>query len=162
MKKIWILFLGLFLFPVFSFGQIAHDLEIFSETGDKFKIYVNGLALSDTYGSHVRLDNVQNDNLNIKIEFEDENKAPIIKKYLLLSDPAEGTSNEPKSPCANVYKIKANKKGELVLTFVSRSKKKIQPVVNQTVIINENQNQYSGGSVTVNTPVGGIRLTIFN
>lgn len=163
MKKLFLSGLLFAAFALVSSAQIAHDLEIFSETGDKFKVYVNGLLLSEKYGSHVKLDNIQNDFLNIKMEFEDQTKGTIEKKYLGLSDPSEGTSNAPKSPCANVYKVKANKKGELVLTFVSRSKKKIQTqtVVNQTVI-NETQPQQTGSSISIDTPVGGIKLTIFN
>lgn len=160
MKKLFILFVHVCLFSAFTNAQIAHDFELFSETGDKFKIYVNGLELSDKYGTHVRLDNIQNDNLNIKIEFEDQTKEPIVKKYLLLSDPAEGPEVATKSPCSNVYKIKANKKGELNLAFVSRSRKKIQPVTTQPVDPNNGTNQ--GNGVTINTPVLGISITIFN
>lgn len=173
MKKLGILSLLFVMISSFSMSQIAHDLEIFSETNDKFKVYINGVELSSQYGKHVRLDNVQNDNLNVKIEFEDKSKAPIVKKYLLLSDPGEGQDSGPASPCSNVYKVKMTKKGKMKLAFVSRSKKKIQQVVHQTTVINNNstvvqgsgtqtRTSGNGGSVTVNTPVGGISLTIFD
>lgn len=160
MKKSILVFIQVVIFSVISNAQIGHDLEIFSETGDKFKVLVNGMVLSETYGSHVKLDNIQNDNLNVRIEFEDQTKEPIVKKYLLLSDPSEGVDVNPKSPCSNVYKVKANKKGELNLVYSSRSRKKIQTVTQPT---NPNNGQGSSGNgVTINTPILGISITIFN
>lgn len=146
----------------FSMSQIAHDLELFSETGDRFIVYVNGQLLSNQYSGHVKLDNVQHDNLHIKIEFEDKTKEPIIKKYVYLADPGE--EKQPKSPQSNVYKVKQTKKGKMKLAFVSRAYKKIQPVVHQTTINRNEQITTGGGSgtVTISTPVGGISLTIFN
>ena len=160
MKKLGLLTLLILAFSSISYSQIGHDLEIFSETSDKFKVYVNGQLLSNQYGSHVKLDNVQHDNLNVKIEFEDAAKEPIVKKYCYLADPGQET--EPKSPQSNVYKIKQTKKGKMKFVFASRAYKKIQPVVHQTTVVQGNQPQRTGGSVTISTPVGGISLTIFD
>lgn len=162
MKNLSILALLVLVFSSVSYGQIAHDLEIFSETGDKFIVVINGQPLSDRYGTHVKLDNIQNDNLHVKIEFEDKTKEPILKKYLLLADPGE-QHDGPKAPQSNVYKVKANRKGKLRLAYVSRSPKKVQQVVHtQTVIHNTQTTSNSGASVTIQTPVGGISLTIFD
>ena len=161
MKRFIILSVFALTISSFSFGQIAHDLEIFSESGDKFKISINGRVLSEQYGTHVKLDNIQNDNLHVKIEFEDSKREPILKKYLLLSDPGE-QHDGPMTPQSNVYKVRETRKGKLKLSYVSRSPKKVQPVVNQTVIHTTETHTHSSGSVTIQTPVGGISLTIFD
>ncbi len=121
MKKLFLLTVLLSLFISYSQAQISHDLEIFSEDGLKFTLIVNGKVINETPQSNVKIMNIENDNVQIVIKFEDTSIPSIKKKYLQIADPG----NNSKYPVSTVYKI-FFKKGNYKLKFVSRSKKKIQ------------------------------------
>ena len=108
-------------------AQIAHDLEIYSEDGLKFKLMANGKALNEAFESNVTLKNIEHDYLTILVYVEGEDEPILKKKYLQIGDP--GTDNSPPVSC--VYKI-IKKKGKYKFRFVSRTEKKIQ---NKVIII---------------------------
>jgi hypothetical protein len=126
-----------------SFTQISHDLEIYSETGLKFTLILNGRKMNEQPVSTIQVVNTDKDYVHAKIVFEDTSIVEIEKKMLQLADPAEGAV---KSPVSCVYKIVETKKGEQVLRFASRSHKKIQ---SSDVIIIENNPQPVNGKIVI-------------
>ena len=111
-------------------AQIAHDLAVYSEDGDKFTLYVNGEQINAEPGANVKVENTNNDYVLVKIVFADTSITAIERKNLQIAEPGVNA----KGPVSVVYKVKLNKKGEHVLSFVSRSAKKIQE--GPTIIIN--------------------------
>ena len=107
-----------------SFGQIAHDLEVFSEDGVKFTLILNGRVMNEQPMSSIQVLNTDKDYLNLKIKFEDAMIPDIERKMLQIANP--GTDEyERNKPVSVVYKI-VEKKGQYKLHFASRSDKKIQ------------------------------------
>jgi hypothetical protein len=113
-------------------AQIAHDLAVYSEDGDKFTLFVNGEQINAEPSANAKVENTNNDFALVRIVFVDTNIPEIEKKNLQIAEPGVNA----KGPVSVVYKVKVNKKGEHVLSFVSRSAKKIQD--NPTIIINNN------------------------
>ena len=111
-------------------AQIAHDLAVYSEDGDKFTLFVNGEQINAEPAANAKVENTNNDYALVRIVFADTNIPQIEKKNLQIAEPGVNA----KGPVSVVYKVKVNKKGEHVLSFVSRSAKKIQD--NPTIIIN--------------------------
>ena len=118
------------LFSAHSFGQIAHDLEIYSEDGLMFTLIVNGRTINETPVSNLQIIDTQKDYVNAKIVFENESIPPIERKALQIG----GIGDDKGQPVSTVYTIK-EKKGEYVLRFASRSVKKIQTVQTETVLV---------------------------
>ncbi|MBL7962588.1 MAG: hypothetical protein JNM31_01975 [Flavobacteriales bacterium] len=111
-------------------AQIAHDLTVYSEDGLAFTLVVNGQTINAEPASSVTASNINFDHAKVVVRFVDEAIPPIERKNLQIATPGTG----PKGPVAVVYAIK-EKKGEMVVRFVSRSDKKIQ---NAPVIIINN------------------------
>lgn len=118
--------------PLALHAQIAHDLAVYSEDGDKFTLFVNGEQINAEPVANAKVENTNNDFALVKIVFEDAAIPTIEKKNLQIAEPGVNA----KGPVSVVYKVKVNKKGEHVLSFVSRSAKKIQD--NPVIIINNN------------------------
>ena len=108
-------------------GQISHSLEIFSEDGLNFTLLINGQKINESPQAGVKIKDIENDFVQVKILFEDETLPEVSKKNLQIATP--GT--EPVKPVSTVYKI-IEKKGQYKLRFVSRSDKMIQ---NEVIII---------------------------
>ncbi len=113
-----------------TFGQIAHDLTVYSEDGLFFTLVVNGQTINAEPASSATASNINFDYAKVIVRFQDAALPVIERKNLQIAHPGTG----PKGPVAAVYAIK-EKKGEMVMRFVSRSDKKIQ---NAPVIIINN------------------------
>lgn len=130
--KTFVLIFSFVIVGIFRLSaQISHDLEIYSENGEKFFLILNGRKMNEEAVSNIQITNTDKDYVNAKIVFENESIPFIEKKFLQIAEP--GT--QEKVPVSAVYKI-VDKKGEYKLNFSSRSKKKIQD--NTDVIIIEN------------------------
>lgn len=114
----------LFLVPVLTTlsasAQIAHDLTVYSEDGLPFTLLVNGQPINAEPATSVTASNINFDHATVIARFADTTIPTIERKNLQIAQPGTG----PKGPVAAVYAIK-EKKGEMVMRFVSRSDKKI-------------------------------------
>lgn len=119
-----------------SNAQISHDLEVYSEAGEKFFLTINGRQMNEEAMSNIQVLNTDKDYVHLKIRFEDPAIPEIEKKMLQLAEPG----NVEKKPVSVVYKV-VEKKGEYKVAFVSRSQKKIQE---QNVIIQQNTTPTNG------------------
>ncbi|HXH18709.1 MAG TPA: hypothetical protein VNJ07_06460 [Chitinophagales bacterium] len=111
-------------------AQIAHDLTIYSPEGLKFTLIANGEQINAEAASRVKMENVEEDYVNVKILFENDSIPPLEKKFLQIADPG---TNVPK-PVSTVWTI-IEKNGQYKFKFLSRSDKKIQP--KETLIIQQ-------------------------
>ena len=127
LAKALLLELPLASLPSLINAQIAHDLAVYSEDGDKFTLFVNGEQVNAEPSANAKIENTNNDFALVRIVFADTNIPTIEKKNLQIAEPGVNA----KGPVSVVFKVKVNKKGEHVLSFVSRSAKKIQdtPVI---------------------------------
>lgn len=142
MKKL-ILIVTILIVGVFKLSaQISHDLEVYSENGEKFFLILNGRKMNEEAVSNIQITNTDKDYVNAKIVFENESIPPIEKKFLQIAEP--GT--QEKVPVSAVYKV-VEKKGEYKLNFSSRSQKKIQ--VNPDVIIIETNPTPTNGRIVI-------------
>jgi len=133
MKKITFL-LSFILLCSFGFAQISHDLTIYSEDGLEFTLIANGQKVNDLPLTSVTLKNTENEYLNVKLVFKDEEIASLKRNNLQIGTPGQTSSY----PTAVVYKI-INKRGKNKVRFVSRTKKKIQK--KETIIINSGESK---------------------
>lgn len=138
MKKLLLFVTFILISCAWTSAQISHDLEIYSEGGEKFTLIINGREMNQAPVSNVQIMNTDKDYVSAKIVFEDSTIPTIEKKFLQIAEP--GTSSYA-VPVSCVYKI-INKKGEYKLRFASRSQKKIQP--NTEVIIYNNPEPVNG------------------
>ena len=147
MKTISITLANLFL-SALSFAQIGHDVEIYSEGGEKFTVTMNGRLLNEEPASRVEVKNIHYQNVRVTIDFETEGIPNMEEKYLNISNPEP---TEKDKPVINVYRI-VEKKGTYKLRLDDRSNKMIQT---NTVIINQETQQSEGiqlsnGKVVIN------------
>ena len=102
-------------------AQIANDLEIYSESGEKFTLTMNGEVINKEPASRVKVENTQHDYAEINILTED---GVSMSKRILISH--NTTNTGPIAvPTAVVYKL-TRKKNKLKLKTISRSDKKVQ------------------------------------
>ncbi|MDX2360879.1 MAG: hypothetical protein QNK23_08740 [Crocinitomicaceae bacterium] len=137
MKKLILTLLVGFL-AINSFGQISHDLEIFSEDGLKFTLILNGRIMNEEPMSNIQILNTDKDYLSLKIKFDDPSIPDIERKMLQIANPSSEDAERNK-PVTVVYKI-VEKKGKYKLRFASRSDKKIQEepdVIIQNTTVNQ-------------------------
>ena len=109
-------------------AQIAHDVEVFSEDGKKFTLYLNGRQINEEPAANVRIENIEQDQVSSRIVFEDTSIPDINTKYFQIGKPGIETS----PPQATVYRIVLTKKKGYKLRLNSMDDKKIQ---NERVII---------------------------
>lgn len=126
-----------------SFGQIAHDLEVFSEDGVKFTLILNGRVMNEQPMSNIQVVNTDKDYLNLKIKFEDQMIPDIERSMLQIANPGTDVSVR-NIPVSVVYKI-VEKKGQYKLRFASRSEKKIQDQPDYIFIENNGVYQVESG-----------------
>jgi hypothetical protein len=134
-----------------SFAQIAHDLEIYAEGGEKFTVTINGRVLNEEPASRVELKNIDYDLVHLIINFEDNEIPNIEKKYFQISSPVPADKDKPVIAVAKIIE----KKGKYKLRYASTSPKKIQQ---NTIIINQqpqstqqtNGVSLSNGKVVIN------------
>lgn len=111
-------------------AQIAHDLEVYSEDGQKFTLFLNGRQINGEPLANVRLENIEQDQVSARVEFEDNTIPPIQQKYFQIGEPGLETS----APQYTVYGIVLTKKKGYKLRLKSMDAKKIQQ--EKIIIIN--------------------------
>lgn len=101
-----------------SFGALVHaqnDLVVFSDNGEKFYLYVNGVRQNSTPETNVRVTNINHSEVRVKVVFEDNKKIPDLttNAFLIWED-------ENKKGWEFVYRI-VNKAGKYKLKFYTAS-----------------------------------------
>ena len=82
--KLKLILLAIFIFPLMSYGQTG-NLTIFSESGDKFYLILNGEQQNDVAQTNVRIEDLNQPYYSTRIMFEDE-RIPDIVKNLQVTD----------------------------------------------------------------------------
>ncbi|MFT4970708.1 MAG: hypothetical protein ACI9O4_002469 [Chitinophagales bacterium] len=106
MNKVLLVLIGLLAFADFSFAQ--NNLTVFSEDGLPFYLILNGIRQNEQPETNVRMEALNADYYASKIIFNDASLGEIEKKFLNISGPEC-------NPCDVTYKIKYDKKGNLVM-----------------------------------------------
>lgn len=96
------------LLSINLFAQKA-DLIIFSEDGEKFKVYLNGMLQNQDFETNVKIQGLTQEFYSSRIVFED-NKNPEIKKNLAVKGGLEVT-----------YRIKRIKSGALDVRYFTEA-----------------------------------------
>ncbi len=104
-------------------AQIANDLEIYTDDGGKFTLYMNGEKINESPTSRVKVENTHHDIVEVKLVMEDGTTTE--RKRLFINHSAGNAHVSSQIPVVSVYKI-INKKGKLKWKLISRSDKKIQ------------------------------------
>jgi hypothetical protein len=91
MKKHVLLFAGLFLMSLTSLGQNPANLVVFSEDGDLFFAYVNGIRQNDKPETNVKITGLTFPNVSLRIEFNDK-ALPQLKQNMVLEPGNEHTA----------------------------------------------------------------------
>ncbi len=91
MKKHVLLFAGLFLLSLLTIGQSQLNLVIFSEDGDLFYAYVNGVKQNDQAQSNVKITGLSSPNISLRVEFNDKT-LPQLKQNMSLEMGYEHTA----------------------------------------------------------------------
>ncbi len=102
-----LLFSLLFIVASMSIKAQTGNMVFFSEDGDKFILYVNGIQKNTDFQTNVRCDGLKENVIKARIVFEDKNLPEIIKTFGFQYF-QEVTVN-----------IKRNKKGEIVARVAS-------------------------------------------
>jgi hypothetical protein len=118
MKWLMIRFLLLFV-PLVSFGQKKATLTIFSEYGDPFYVFLNGMKINDSAVTKIRLVGLAGDEYLVKTEFKSARLQPV-EKVLPLIDGNERMADV-------TYKIRKDKNG--MTRFVLHSMFSPEPVI---------------------------------
>lgn len=105
--KCYSLFTTLLLFTLFTLNSNAQirELEIFSEGGEQFILYFNGIQQSAEPVTNVRVGDIQQEFVNVRIVFADQTKGELKKNFPL----------NPNTLTTGM--IKLNKKGEYKLAY---------------------------------------------
>lgn len=154
--KLFGILAALLLLAFSAQAQIAHDLTVYSDDGQKFIMYAQGKQLNESYASNIEIKNIEHDMLrDVRIVFENGDLPPIERKFFQIGNP--GTGSETELPVACIYKITL-KKGKYKLRFAGRSNKKIQG--NDTIIINNNGNDNDEDGDGVIIKKGGVKVKV--
>lgn len=168
MKKITLTFCSFFIsFLTFAqFGQVG-NLTIFSESGDKFYLILNGEQMNDIAQTNLRVEDLNQPYYNAKIIFENKALQEISKNYLPIQD-ADAVF------CDVTYKIKKDKNNtnKMKLNFFSQTQvqqnyivpKNVfvmhygqpQPMISQTTTTTTS----TGTNASVGMNVGGINMNV--
>lgn len=168
MKKITLTFC-LLLVSAITFAQYSKvgHLTIFSESGDKFFLILNGEQMNDIAQTNLRIEDLNQPYYNAKIIFENKNLQEISKNYLPLQD-VDAVF------CDVTYKIKKDKNNtnKMKLNFFSQTPvEQMMPAPKNVYIIRYGQPQpvvtqttttttTNGGSANVGMNVGGINMNV--
>ena len=133
MKKL----LSLLILPTLMYYSIIaqnNDLVIFAEEATPFYIVMNGIKQNETAETNVKIPNIKNDRVSVKVIFEDKNIAPVSKNisfYSMSDDLDEAfASNE-----IITYRIVRSKKGFKIKWHDQVSKSNAPKVNNQTTVV---------------------------
>lgn len=144
--------------------QPVGHLTIFSESGDKFYLILNGERQNNVAQTNLRVEDLTNDYYTAKIIFEDKTIPDIDKKALMIAD-ANGVKSDV------TYKIKKNaNNGKITLNYYS-----VQPVqqgfvtptnvhvvhygVPETTVVTQTTTT-SSNTVGANVNVGGVNMNV--
>ena len=167
MKKITLTlsFMLISLCAFAQYGNVGH-LTIFSESGDKFFLILNGEKMNDIAQTNLRVEDLNQPYYNAKIIFENKNLQEISKNYLPLQD-ADAQFVDV------TYKIKKDKNNtnKMKLNFFSQIPVQQNPVVPKNVyVIHYGQPAVSqttttttttnAGGANVGVNVGGINMNV--
>ena len=152
MKKRVIILVGLFILSLGFFAQNNLNLVIFSEDGDLFFAYVNGIRQNDTPQSNVKITNLTSPNISLRIEFNDK-ALPQLKQNMALELGYEHTA-----------KIKRDMKKQLKLRYfgqtpLSNSTSPEQNTVAYHTAENPMSNNSQVSSGTANTSITSSTIT---
>ena len=106
MNKIVLVIVGLMMATDLSFAQ--NNVSVFSEDGLPFYLVLNGIRQNETAETNVRLEGLSAEYYAGKVIFNDGTLGAIEKKFFYVTG-AEC------NPCDVTYKIKYDKKGNLVM-----------------------------------------------
>lgn len=103
----------LFVTAMFAQPQPVGHLTIFSESGDKFTLILNGEKQNNVPQTNLRVEDLTQDYYNAKVIFEDPTLGELSKNYLPITD-ADGVKQDV------TYKIKKNaNNGKMTLNYFS-------------------------------------------
>lgn len=108
MKKIYALLVAVISFSAAS-AQNANAI-VFSELGEKFTLYLNGVQQNTTPQSNVKATGLSGEFFQARIDFEDATKADFAENNFRVGQGLEVT-----------YMVKVNKKGAYVLRFAGEA-----------------------------------------
>jgi hypothetical protein len=108
MKKIYTLFIAIISFSS-AIAQNANAV-VFSELGEKFTLYLNGVQINATPQANVKATALSGEFCQARIDFEDASKADFAENNFRLGQGLEVT-----------YIVKLNKKGAYVLRFAGEA-----------------------------------------
>ncbi len=163
MKQLITLLIASLLLSNLSLSQSLSNLVIFSEDGYPFFVVMNGIQENKEAQTNVKLKGLTAPNYKVKIIFEDKS-IPAIDKNLYTKPDMEVS-----------YRIKKNKKGELVLNYYSEAPIPYEPVsnvvveedhTNQSDVVTDPNVYDNSGSVNVNMNVddgvnsGGVNVNV--
>lgn len=111
MKKYFLL-IFLFITCNFAFAQQSSSLTIFSEDGDGFYLFLNGIRQNQRPEININIDSLQDAYYDAKIVFTNKNIPNLTKKYMNVVDMDGNVGNV-------TYKIKRTKKGKMVMRYYS-------------------------------------------
>lgn len=159
----------LFLCSLFTFAQYGNvgHLTIFSESGDKFYLILNGEKMNDIAQTNLRIEDLNQPYYNAKIIFENKDLQEITKNSLSIQDADEkfcDVTYKIKKDKNNTNKMKLNFFSEVPVqqNYVAPSNVYVmhygqpQPVVSQTTTTTTT----SGGGANVGMNVGGINMNV--
>jgi hypothetical protein len=107
MKKS-ILFFAMIMMCVFTYAQNTYNVVIFSEDGEPFFVYANGIRQNDKPETNVKITNLTSEALSMRVQFD--NKAlPVLKQNFMPEFGYEHTVN-----------IKKNLKKSMKLAYFGR------------------------------------------
>ena len=152
MKKHVFLLAGLFILSLSVFAQNNLNLVIFSEDGDLFFAYVNGIRQNDSPQSNVKITGLTSPNISLRVEFNDK-ALPQLKQNMALELGYEHTA-----------KIKRDMKKQLKLRYFGQTPLNNSSSPDQnTVAYHSAENPISdnpqGSSTTANTHVTSTTVT---
>lgn len=107
MKKTLLIF-SLFALTLSSFAQMS--AVVYSEAGENFTLYLNGVAVNSKPSSNVKAENLTSEFYQARVDFEDKSLADFSNNNFACHKGMEVT-----------YIIKKNKKGEYVLRFYTEN-----------------------------------------
>ncbi len=148
MKKINYLIAGFMLVCSLAFAQNTYNVVLFSEDGEPFFAFVNGIRQNDRAETNIRVTNLNSEILNVRVVFE--NKAnPQLKQNFNFDPGFEHTIN-----------IKRNMKKEIKMRYFGQSP--LDEVSNTsiaTIPFHTTENAIETSAPVVNTSVGSSNAT---
>ena len=139
MKNVFLASAMTFMTLSAAFAQQLGNVVFFAEQGEKFTVILNGVQMNDVSETNVKVTDLNNDFVTLKVRFEDTSIPDMDKSTLMLSPGNEVT-----------YKIKKNKKGEYTLAYAGEV-----PLANATVASGQRVIVFGQPAGTITTTTTG-------